>query len=164
MAKHLMGIDCGTGSVRVAIFDETGNNLAYAISEYGTTYPKNGWAEQSDVEWLDALKTAIPESIKKAGVDKNDIAAICCDATTNTLVYLGKDDKSVRPPILWMDVRAAEEADFIDSIRKDYEATRFYKPAFRADTMIPKNMWVKKYEPENWANTQTMFEFEDWLN
>lgn len=63
-----------------------------------------------------------------------------------------------------MDVRAAEEADFIDSIRKDYEATRFYKPAFRADTMIPKNMWVKKYEPENWASTQTMFEFEDWLN
>ncbi|MCR4892683.1 MAG: sugar kinase, partial [Lachnospiraceae bacterium] len=28
----------------------------------------------------------------------------------------------------------------------------------------PKNMWVKKNEPENWAKTKTMFEFEDWLN
>ncbi len=159
-----MGIDCGTGSARVAIFDEKGNNLAYAISEYGTTYPKNGWAEQNDSEWLEALKEAIPQSIKKAGISKDDIAAICCDATTNTLVYLGEDDKSVRPPILWMDVRAAEEASFIDSIRDDHEATRFYKPSFRADTMIPKNMWVKKHEPEIWDKTKTMFEFEDWIN
>ena len=98
--KYLMGIDCGTGSVRVAIFDAKGKNYAYSIEEYGTVYPKNGWAEQSDDEWLSALKTAIPDCIMKAGVEKEDIAAICCDATTNTLVYLGEDDKSVRPPIL----------------------------------------------------------------
>lgn len=100
MSKYLMGIDCGTGSVRVALFDTMGQNRAYAISEYGTTYPKNGWAEQSDEEWLNALKIAIPECMMKAGVDKKDVAAICCDATTNTLVYLDENDKSVRPPIL----------------------------------------------------------------
>ncbi len=60
-----------------------------------------------------------------------------------------------------MDVRATEEANFIDEIRSEYEATRFYKPAFRADTMIPKNMWVKKNEPANWEKTEIMFEFLD---
>lgn len=164
MSKYLMGIDCGTGSVRVAIFDEKGKNYAYSIAEYGTVYPKNGWAEQSDKEWLNALKIAIPDCIMKAGVEKEEIAAICCDATTNTLVYLDEHGKSVRPPILWMDVRAVEEASYVDSIRDKHSAIRFYKPSFRADTMIPKNMWVKKNEPENWSKTQTMFEFEDWLN
>ena len=164
MSKYLMGIDCGTGSVRVALFDLKGQNRAYAVAEYGTTYPMNGWAEQDDVEWLAAMKKAIPECLTKAGVANDEVVAITCDATTNTLVYLGEDDKSVRKPILWMDVRATGEAAFIDEIRADYEATRFYKPAFRADTMIPKNMWVKKNEPENWAKTTTMFEFEDWLN
>ena len=164
MSKYLMGIDCGTGSARVALFDLKGQNRAYAIAEYGTTYPKNGWAEQDDVEWLEALKKAIPECLTKAGVANDEVVAITCDATTNTLVYLDENDVSVRKPILWMDVRAAGEAAFIDEIRADYEATRFYKPSFRADTMIPKNMWVKKNEPENWAKTKTMFEFEDWLN
>lgn len=50
MSKYLMGIDCGTGSVRVAIFDEKGKNYGYSIAEYGTTYPKNGLAEQDDNE------------------------------------------------------------------------------------------------------------------
>ena len=106
MAEYLMGIDAGTGSVRVALFDFRGQNRAYAVAEYGTTYPKNGWAEQSDYEWFEALKKAIPECIKKAGIAADNIAAITCDATTNTLVYLDENDTSVRPPILWMDVRA----------------------------------------------------------
>lgn len=59
MAEYLMGIDAGTGSVRVALFDFRGQNRAYAVAEYGTTYPKNGWAEQSDYEWFEALKKAI---------------------------------------------------------------------------------------------------------
>ena len=104
MAEYLMGIDAGTGSVRVALFDFRGQNRAYAVAEYGTTYPKNGWAEQSDYEWFEALKKAIPECIKKAGIAADNIAAITCDATTNTLVYLDENDTSVRPPILWMDV------------------------------------------------------------
>lgn len=140
MEKYFMGIDCGTGSVRVAIFDVSGKNLGYSISEYGTTYPKNGWAEQNCDEWFSALKTAIPDCIKKSGLTAQDISAICCDATTNTLVYLDGNGNSVRNPILWMDVRATEEANFIDTIRENHPATRFYKPAFRADTMIPKNM------------------------
>ena len=56
MAEYLMGIDAGTGSVRVALFDFRGQNRASAVAEYGTTYPKNGWAEQSDYEWFEALK------------------------------------------------------------------------------------------------------------
>ena len=164
MSKYLMGIDAGTGSVRVALFDLQGRNRAYDIQEYGTTYPNNGWAEQDDQEWLMALGEAIPACIRKAGVAPEEIVAITCDATTNTLVYLDENDHSVRKPILWMDVRAAGEAAEIDEIRDQYDATKFYKPSFRADTMIPKNMWVKKNEPENWQKTKTMFEFEDWLN
>ncbi|MBR0091930.1 MAG: sugar kinase, partial [Lachnospiraceae bacterium] len=154
-----------TGSVRAALYDLRGQNRAYDVREYGTTYPHNGWAEQDDEEWLSALTEAVNECIKKSGVDPEDIVALTCDATTNTLVYLGEDDKSVRKPILWMDVRATDEAAYIDEhLRADHAATRFYKPSFRADTMVPKNMWVKKHEPENWAKTKTMFEFEDWLN
>ena len=130
-----MGIDAGTGSVRVALFDFRGQNRAYAVAEYGTTYPKNGWAEQSDYEWFEALKKAIPECIKKAGIAADNIAAITCDATTNTLVYLDENDTSVRPPILWM-VRQKKHPSSIlfarnmmqrSSINQDLEQTLWFQ-------------------------------------
>ena len=33
MAEYLMGIDAGTGSVRVALFDFRGQNRAYAVAD-----------------------------------------------------------------------------------------------------------------------------------
>ena len=164
MAKYLMGIDAGTGSVRVALFDLRGQNRAYDIQEYSTTYPKNGWAEQSADGWWSALKKAIPECIKKSGVNVEDIVALTCDATTNTIVFMDENDEMVRTPILWMDVRATKEAAEVDKLGKQFAATRFYNPSCRADIMVPKCMWMKKNEPENWAKTKTLFEFEDWMN
>ncbi len=162
--KYLMGIDAGTGSVRVALFDLRGQNRAYHISEYSTTYPYNGWAEQDDDEWYAALKEAIPECIKKSGVNPEDIVAVTADATTNTVVFLDENDKSVRKPILWMDVRATSEAAFIDTIAKDHPVTEVYKPNSRADIGVPKMMWVKKNQLDVWKKTKTLFEFEDWIN
>ena len=77
MAEYLMGIDAGTGSVRVALFDFRGQNRAYAVAEYGTTYPKNGWAEQSDYEWFEALKKAIPECIKTGSQSARHQGFVC---------------------------------------------------------------------------------------
>ena len=95
-----MGIDAGTGSVRAAIFDLKGNNIAYATSEYNTYHPHNGWAEQKDEEWYKALKEAIPACIKKAGISAEEIVALTVDATTCTMVFLDEKGESVRTPIL----------------------------------------------------------------
>ena len=52
MAKYFMGIDAGTGSVRVAIFDEKGHMTAYDVKEYPSYYPKSGWAERNRGDFL----------------------------------------------------------------------------------------------------------------
>ena len=164
MAQYLMGIDAGTGSVRVAIFDLEGNSLAYDVQDYPKSHPKNGWAEQDDKDWLSALKKAIPNSIAKAGIDKDDIVSVACDGTSSTTIFLDEDGNSVRTPILWMDVRAIEEATSISELGKDCDAIKFYRSGVPAESLIPKCMWVKKHEPENWAKTVTIFEFTSWLN
>ena len=42
-----MGIDFGTESCRVGIFDLAGSPVACAATTYKTTHPHPGWAEQS---------------------------------------------------------------------------------------------------------------------
>ena len=127
MAEYLMGIDAGTGSVRVALFDFRGQNRAYAVAEYGTTYPKNGWAEQSDYEWFEALKKAIPECIKKAGIAADNIAAITCDATTNTLVYLDSGWMFVRQKKHPSSILFAKNMMQRSSINQDLEQTLWFQ-------------------------------------
>ena len=43
---YVMGIDFGTESCRVGIFDLTGAPVAFAATAYKTTHPAPGWAEQ----------------------------------------------------------------------------------------------------------------------
>ena len=44
---YLLGIDYGTGGVRVGIFDREGNPSIFHGEEFGTSYPRPAWAEQS---------------------------------------------------------------------------------------------------------------------
>ena len=163
-SKYFMGIDAGTGSVRVAIFSLHGKNMAYDVQNYETIYPKNGWAEQDDKGWWKALKLAVPNAIKKSGVAPDDIIGVSCDGTSSTTIFLDENGNSVRTPILWMDVRASDEAAAIPELAKGCDALKFYRSGVPAESLIPKCMWVKKHEPENWAKTKTIFEFTSWLH
>lgn len=40
---YLLGIDYGTESCRVAIFDLAGRPLTFAATPYKTTHPRPGW-------------------------------------------------------------------------------------------------------------------------
>lgn len=162
--KYLMGIDAGTGSIRAAIFDTAGGLIASADAAYGTYFPESGWAEQKCEEWDRALTKAIKDALLKASVDPEDILALTVDATTNTVIMLDEANVPVRDPILWMDVRATEEAAFIDTIRERFSATACFSPTTRADLGLPKMMWFKKHEPALFEKTDTVMEFEDWLN
>ena len=70
----------GTGSVRVALFDFRGQNRAYAVAEYGTTYPKKwmGRAERLRMVW--GIKESNSWVYQEAGIAADNIAAITCDA------------------------------------------------------------------------------------
>ncbi|MGB4483137.1 MAG: FGGY family carbohydrate kinase [bacterium] len=159
---YFMGIDGGTGSVRAVIFDKEGNNLGSHVAEYGTTYPKSGWAEQDPDEWWKALKEAIPGAIKAAGVDPKDIKAVTADATTSTVVLLDKDKRPVRPAILWMDVRSADQAQRIYETK--HPMIKYYMSGVPAESLIPKCLWIKENEPENWEKAEIVFEYTDWLH
>ena len=162
MGKYYMGIDAGTASVRAAIYDDAGKSLANCVAEYSTVYPKSGWAEQDDKEWDAALQIAIPGAIEKAGIAPEEVVAVACDGTTSTVVFMDENFESVRKPILWMDVRAAKQAEKI--FKSTHESSRFYPSGVPAESMFTKSMWVKENQPEIWEKTRYVMEYTDWIN
>ena len=54
--KYVLGIDFGGGSSKATLLSQSGAVAATAVSEYPTSYPKSGMAEQNPEDWY---KTAV---------------------------------------------------------------------------------------------------------
>lgn len=163
-APFLLGIDFGTESCRVGIFDAVGTPVAFAVTSYPTTYPRSGWAEQDPDQWWQALVSSTRRAMDKSGLQPRDIAGIGFDATSATLVCLDANQNPIRDAIMWMDLRAtAQAARFVDVTSP---ARRFngggHKPA-TAEWYPFKAAWLKENEPETYAKAKWILDAPDWL-
>lgn len=159
---YVIGIDAGTGSVRVGIFDIKGRPLVFTTEEYTTTHPKPGWAEQDPDEWWDALVNATRKIVTKSDVNVDDIVSIAVDGTSSTVVCLDERHNFLRKAILWMDNRSANQARKI--FKTDDSVLRRTQAGISAEWLIPKVLWVKENEPETYEKTKHFMEQVDWLN
>ncbi len=109
----LLGIDLGSSSVKVAIVDsESGKCLGseqYPKEEMVIHSPKPGWAEQDPENWWQVLKDAL--ILLKKKVDLSDVGAIGIAYQMHGLVAIDRDQKVVRPSIIWCDSRAIAQGE-----------------------------------------------------
>lgn len=107
---YLLGYDIGSSSVKACLVDT--NNGEIIASDY---YPKKemkitavipGWAEQNPDEWWVNLKMAHQSVIKQSGIKTENIKAIGITWQMHGLVLVDKNQKVLRPSIIWCDSRA----------------------------------------------------------
>ena len=159
---YLMGIDFGTGGVRVGVFDREGTPVVFHGVEWETRFPRSGWAEQDPEEWWSSLVEASNKALDEGGVSSEEIVGISIDATASTVLVMDENDRHMRPAIMWMDVRASEQAD---RISKTGDPALKYNGfgAVSAEWGLPKAMWLKEKEPEIYNNARHICDCADWL-
>jgi FGGY-family pentulose kinase len=160
---YLMGIDLGTGGVRVGFFDRNGEPAGFSSVEYATTHPRAGWAEQDPNEWWSALAQATRGALEDSGVATDDIAGISLDGTSATVVAADANNQPLRPALLWMDVRAADQADRIANTAHPALKYNGYG-AVSAEWGLPKAMWIKEKESDTWNNAAHIADQVDWIS
>ena len=162
MAEFVLGIDGGTECIKSGIYDLKGNTIGISSSYYKTYHLHPGWADQKIEEWDECLIKSIKEVIKVSGIDPKDIIGVSHDATCCTVVFMDENNKPVRDAIIWMDVRASEEARFIESI--DDPARKYNGYSNISPEWFPcKNLWVKKNQPEIYEKAKTIANYTDWI-
>ncbi|MBI3974562.1 MAG: xylulose kinase [Chloroflexi bacterium] len=158
---YVLAIDGGTEALKAGIFDLEGNVLGYGTAAYPTAFPQPGWAEQSPDDWWQALGAACHQSLASAGVSAGQVAAICADATTCTLLPLDERGRPLSRALLWMDVRAADQARRISAT--GHPALRYSLAGTSAEWMPPKALWLKEQRPEVFRQARWLVEYTDWL-
>ncbi len=110
---YFIGIDIGTQSSKVAIFDQFGTLICESSKAFQPlSYPKPGFVEHPDDDLWDTLKAASMKTmdmfVHDHGLNKNDIAAAGLCVVRSSRSLLKKDGSLANPVICWMDTRIAK--------------------------------------------------------
>src|SRR4051794_6915160 len=158
---YVLGLDVGTQSLRAALVDRGGRTRAYSTAPIETTYPRPTWAEQDPDQWWTAARTAVGRALADGGVRPDQVAGIGLDCTACTVVACDDDGRVLRPALLWMDQRAALEAEEIS--RTGDPALRYVSGRVSAEWMLPKALWLKRHEPGVYGRARRVVECTDWM-
>ena len=159
--QYVLGLDVGTQSLRAAIIGLDGRTVALGVEPIATTYPGPAWAEQDPNQWWEAAKKAVGKALIQGSIDPHSIAAIGMDCTACTVVASSESGRPLRPALLWMDQRAAQEADDLSATHDPI--LKYVSGKLSPEWMLPKALWLKRHEPETYANADRIVECTDWL-
>ena len=150
MKKYLLGYDLGSSSIKASLIDAaTGQSVASAQSpaeEMPMAAAHAGWAEQDPEMWWEHAQKSLQACLKKSGANAADIAAIGISYQMHGLVCVDKDQKVLRPSIIWCDSRAVDIGrNAFQSLGADYSLKHLLNSP--GNFTASKLKWVKDNEP-----------------
>lgn len=144
-----LGLDTGTSGTKAVLLDEAGRLLAADTQEYALSTPHPQWAEQDpENDWWPAAVAAIRAVLAKAGVDGHQVGAVGLTGQMHGSVFLDRNDRVLRPALLWCDARTGAQCDEITERAGGRAGLHrlIGQPVLTSYT-APKILWVRRHEP-----------------
>src|SRR5437764_1451825 len=98
----------------------------------------------------------------QSGIAPEAVAGISLDCTSPTVVALDARDRVLRPALMWMDVRAVEQARRVAETGDPALKYSGYTTV-SAEWMPSKALWLKENEPDTYAAAKHICEYTEWL-
>jgi len=156
-----LGIDLGTSEVKLLLLDEAGGIVGTAGSALSLSSPEPLWSEQAPGDWWRATGSAVAQLRAAHPAAFAAVRGIGLSGQMHGAVLLDAADTVLRPAILWNDGRCHAECAELEAAapRLHDIAGNLAMPGFTA----PKLLWVRKHEPEVFAQVKSVLLPKDWL-
>jgi xylulokinase len=163
VAEVTLGLDLGTSGVKVVALARDGQTLAQSTHAYPLLTPQPGWTEQRPQDWSDATFAALREVAGQLQAAGHVPLALGLSGQMHGAVFLDARGEPVRPAPLWNDQRTAEAVSEIEASLP--RAELIARTGNRAVTgfQLPKLLWLRQAEPENFARTRHVLLPKDYL-
>jgi L-ribulokinase len=159
------GVDFGTLSVRVSIFDSEKGRLGSGVAEYPLQRRKDDpdYATQSHADHMRALAEAMRRAIENAGVDGKQIEALALDTTGSSVIPVDDRLQPLDDYYLWCDHRAWREAAEITAAARERKlrALDWCGGAYSSEWGFAKLLHWLRNNPEKRARMATALEHCD---
>lgn len=163
MEKYLLGIDIGTSSCKVAVFDHGGKVIAQESQSYPVYYPNHGWAEQDPLDWWKAICNCIRNILEGGQVKSTHIAGIGIDGQSWSAIALDQERNVMCKTPIWMDTRAKDICHRLNTrIGEDRIFEVSGNPLQPAYT-LPKILWYKEELPELYTRIDKVLQSNSYI-
>ena len=153
--RYLLGFDVGSSSVKASLVNaESGKCVASAFfpeKEAPIMAERAGWAEQDPESWWKYAKQSLQKIMAEGHVKGDEIAAIGISYQMHGLVCVDKNQKALRPAIIWCDSRAVP---YGEKAFKELGSDRCLSHLLNSpgNFTAAKLSWVKENEPDLFNN------------
>src|SRR5690606_27429352 len=150
-----LGMDIGSSSVKLSVLDgQTGRSLgalSYPDSELAVDRPQPGFAEQHPDPWWDCVRQGFARLVARGTFNAQQIDAIGISYQMHGLVVVDKNQKVLRPSIIWCDSRAVDVGNqALAELGNDYCFNHLLNSP--GNFTAAKLRWVQENQPEIFAN------------
>jgi L-ribulokinase len=161
----VLGVDFGTLSVRVSVFDHEAGRLSSGTESYPLKRKKEdpNFATQAHADHLRALCVATGDALTAGGIDGSSIAAIAIDTTGSSVVMVDEQLKPLDDYYLWCDHRAWREAAEITEAAHSYglEAIDWCGGVYSSEWGFAKVLHWLRHNPSERSRFATALEHCD---
>jgi xylulokinase len=161
---YVLGIDAGTTSLKVGVFADDGRPRGVATEEYTLSTPGPDRAELDPRTYWDALVGAVRRALIEAGIAGRDVVALAVSSQGETVTAVGRDGSPLGPALVWLDNRAAAEAD---ELAAEFDPATVYAttgiPAINPTWPAAKLLWWRRHEPALFRDAARFLLVEDLL-
>lgn len=154
-----LGLDLGTSGVKAVLLDAVGAVVGQATAPLLVSHPQPLWSEQNPSDWWHATREAV--LLLRHQHDLTRVKGVGLSGQMHGAVLLDAADRVLRPAILWNDGRAHRECAELEAAEPRSRAItgNLAMPGFTA----PKLLWVRRHEPEVFAEVRRVLLPKDWL-
>ncbi|MCG4282230.1 gluconokinase [Lacticaseibacillus saniviri] len=160
---YMIGVDLGTTSTKVVLFDMKGQSHAYANNPYPLYQDTPDMAEEDPEEIFEAVIAGLTEVMRKGKVQPGELKGVSFSAAMHSLILMDKDNKPLTRVITWADNRAAKYAE--DLKASGVGAELFAKTGVPTHPMSPmvKLLWLKAEQPDLFNQTAHFIGIKDYI-
>lgn len=159
---YVIGIDCGTTSLKGVAMSPDGKILTEYSQEYSTDKPHVGHSEQDPQLWIDATDYVLKNIASDHKTKDLSCKGISFSGQMHSLVTLDEDYRVIRPAILWNDVRTSKETELLNSAYLE-DILRITKNQAVEGFTLPKVLWMKQHEMSNFEKIHSILLPKDYI-
>lgn len=164
--KYVLTLDLGTQSARASLIDEKGNIVSIEQRKYSPSYnsPVIGYCEQDPNVYFDYLSDASKALCENNKELLNSVICVVLTTFRDTAVLLDKDNKVLRPSILWLDQRVSSYCPKIPFWKQILFAIVGMTPVVKSNQQKTAAHWIKANEPEIWNKMNKYMNISTYFN
>ncbi len=167
MGVIVAGVDFGTLSVRVSLFDSEKGRLGAATAEYPLHRKRNDpdYATESHQDHINALAEAMRKALLEAQVDGTAVEALAIDTTGSSVIPVDENMEPLNEYYLWCDHRAWREAAEITKKAHEFglEAIKWCGGVYSSEWGFSKLLHWLRHNPDKREAFASAFEHCDFI-